>query len=469
MPKREHGRTNRLLQQWIWLEELRTNWRAIQSRLTPASPACLRQLAAIALRLRAARSPDEFAAILHDLLDLIAATEAAEYVRGLLARSTIPETPLPPASEYTQHNSAPSGPLGRATVERLLPAEAAALPEPAMAETGVALAADIAEPKDAIGVRLFFASNREASSSQKPGEQFGYGRTSRPVFGQISVSIPVTHRKGHLEKPGFFEHGKTHKHFAVGRDLELLEIDAFRARLERQLASDASRELLVFVHGFNVSFEDALLRAAQLKYDLNFHGEIVLFTWPSRGSLFAYSADLDTAQYSGTPLAEFLAAIAQGPWGRVHLLAHSMGGRVSLGGLVDPAAPEKGLGQVVLVAADVASDFFAQQFPRLSCKSEGRTSYVASKDRALWFSGKLVNLSGRIGYLDKEPFVIGGMETVDASPVDRGFLAHSYFSDIRAVLDDLGYLLGHHLPAGQRPNLREKRLASGEMYWQFPP
>jgi hypothetical protein len=61
------------------------------------------------------------------------------------------------------------------------------------------------------------------------------------------------------------------------------------------------------------------------------------------------------------------------------------------------------------------------------------------------------------------------METVDASAVDRGLLAHSYFSDIRAVLDDLGYLLGNRLPARQRPNLREKRLATGKLYWQFPP
>ena len=64
--------------------------------------------------------------------------------------------------------------------------------------------------------------------------------------------------------------------------------------------------------------------------------------------------------------------------------------------------------------------------------------------------------------------MIGGMDTVDASAVDRGLLAHSYFSDIRAVIDDLGYLLGNRLPASQRPNLREKRRATGELYWQFP-
>ena len=146
-----------------------------------------------------------------------------------------------------------------------------------------------------------------------------------------------------------------------------------------------------------------------------------------------------------------------------------MGGRVLLGGLVDSAASEKGLGQIALVAADVSTDFFAQQFPKFSAKGEGKTSYVASMDMALWISSKFVNLAGRIGYLEKEPFVIDGMETVDASAVDRGLLGHSYFSDIRAVLDDLGNLLGNRLPASQRLNLREQRLTSGKRFWQFPP
>jgi len=117
----------------------------------------------------------------------------------------------------------------------------------------------------------------------------------------------------------------------------------------------------------------------------------------------------------------------------------------------------------------VSTDFFTQQFPKASAKGERKTSYVASKDMALWISGKLVNLTGRIGYLEKEPFVIDGMETVDASAVDRGLLAHSYFSDIRAVIDDLGHLLGNSLPASQRPNLRERRLTTGKLFWQFPP
>jgi esterase/lipase superfamily enzyme len=43
-------------------------------------------------------------------------------------------------------------------------------------------------------------------------------------------------------------------------------------------------EALVFIHGFNNSFEDALRRAGQLAYDLRFDGPVFAFSWSSEGS-----------------------------------------------------------------------------------------------------------------------------------------------------------------------------------------
>jgi esterase/lipase superfamily enzyme len=48
---------------------------------------------------------------------------------------------------------------------------------------------------------------------------------------------------------------------------------------------------LVFLHGFNVTFEDAAIRAAQIGYDLKVPGATAFFSWPSRGSVAAYPAD----------------------------------------------------------------------------------------------------------------------------------------------------------------------------------
>ena len=49
-----------------------------------------------------------------------------------------------------------------------------------------------------------------------------------------------------------------------------------------------SRRVLVFVHGFNTSFESALFSFAQIVHDSKADVTPVLFTWPSRGSVFEY-------------------------------------------------------------------------------------------------------------------------------------------------------------------------------------
>jgi len=53
--------------------------------------------------------------------------------------------------------------------------------------------------------------------------------------------------------------------------------------------------VLLFVHGYNVSFEDAARRTGQLAYDLGFEGPTVFFSWPSRGSVTAYTRRADRA------------------------------------------------------------------------------------------------------------------------------------------------------------------------------
>ena len=44
------------------------------------------------------------------------------------------------------------------------------------------------------------------------------------------------------------------------------------------------QEVLVLVHGYNNSFEDAIKKAAQVKMDMPWKGLIVAFSWPSYGN-----------------------------------------------------------------------------------------------------------------------------------------------------------------------------------------
>ena len=52
-----------------------------------------------------------------------------------------------------------------------------------------------------------------------------------------------------------------------------------------------NKKVLVFVHGFNNSFKDAVQKAARVKLDMPWEGPIVAFSWPSFGDGSNYTGD----------------------------------------------------------------------------------------------------------------------------------------------------------------------------------
>ena len=58
------------------------------------------------------------------------------------------------------------------------------------------------------------------------------------------------------------------------------------------------RRALVFVHGYNNRFDDAVFRFAQLVHDTNAAVVPVLFTWPSRANALSYGYDRESAGLS---------------------------------------------------------------------------------------------------------------------------------------------------------------------------
>src|SRR5207237_7117372 len=127
--------------------------------------------------------------------------------------------------------------------------------------------------------------------------------------------------------------------------------------------SRAPKHLLVFVHGYRVGFEDALKRAAQVAFDLDFDGPSFVFAWPSQAKLLAYDEDLLNAQLSVGQFAAFLGALtASVPSTKVHVVPHSMGNVVMLGALEklgeDPAKRHGVMGEIIMAHPDIALDQF---------------------------------------------------------------------------------------------------------------
>ena len=232
------------------------------------------------------------------------------------------------------------------------------------------------------------------------------------------------------------------------------------------------RQALVFVHGYNVDFESALKRIAQIAFDLDFSGTCLLFSWPSKAKLLRYVYDRDSADIAVNHLIEFLdVAAEQMPNTRFHFLAHSMGNVVLLSALEKMALrggskTRIALGEIVLAHPDVDQDRFRQLARSIKDLAPRVTLYTSSNDRATWVS-KIVGGAGRAGGVR---IIVPSVDTIDISGLGTSLWStnHNVYASNPLLFGDLSRLLA----SGQRPP--EKRTWFFEpvktvdgMYWRY--
>lgn len=246
------------------------------------------------------------------------------------------------------------------------------------------------------------------------------------------------------------------------------ETDFFE-NLNRMIARSPQKDVLLFVHGFNVNFPNAVKRAAQIANDLPFNGAVVCYSWPSQGGVEKYLLDGQVAQASVDPMAQFLESVVKSvpPGTKINVVVHSMGNRVvmrAMNRLPDSFAELKPFQNVVLAAPDVGVSEFKDLAPAIIAQSHRVTLYSGSGDVAL-VASKAVNQERRAGD-SREPLIMDGIETIDVSAVDTSFMSHSYYGSNRAVLSDLFALLKQDTSALNRKWL-VTRNHLGDHYWAF--
>ena len=442
------------LQQLALVDALRANWGLIRLQAGSISAALNQQFITLGERLQNASSIAEVTQVIDDLLDLTKETPAAGYVRELVMRSSFGETSTTRSVESL------------VTTEQDLQTLSAA---PAYAqESCLGLGALLGQSSELSAgvtqVPVFFATNRKPA--ERAGQWFSGEVGNFTSLGLGSVTIPTgIHQLGALERPqwwNLFANKEDRESFFTLSGVETLKPAEFTTKLESAAGLAEAPDLLIFLHGFNVTFEEAALRAAQFAHDSKFRGIVVLFSWPSQGRLPSYSADEDRALASSDRLAGFLRILENGPWRKVHLLAHSMGNRVMLAGLADNPRPKLALGQIIFAAADVYVPVFEEKFPKLQDAGKlSATSYASKKDVPLWISSRL-HRGTRIGMIEQTPYVTDYLESIDATAVDNGLMGHGYWSAQRPLINDLQRLLHEGLGAKLR------QLDQIERYWAFP-
>jgi esterase/lipase superfamily enzyme len=323
-------------------------------------------------------------------------------------------------------------------------------------------------------VKVFFGTDRAVRGHSNKLVVTGFRNESGNLtYGTADVSIPLNHQTGVIEAPSILSFELTlnpQKHMSI-KKIRQAEGSEFFRQLKSRVNKSAKKDLFVFIHGFNMTFEDAALRTAQLAYDLKFAGAPVMFTWPSEGQIWRYTVDEANVEWSFRHFAKFLKdVVGQAEARTVHLIAHSMGNRAlsnAISLLMDKKEiSEKVFQQVILAAPDVDLGTFAQLADAMKSAAKQVTIYANENDLAVTASEYL----HRYARLGTENFIYPGIETIDATKIKTAWwdINHSYFGEQLPLLEDIKALLDFSLPAKQRKNLLEKSTVRGR-YWEFLP
>jgi esterase/lipase superfamily enzyme len=306
-------------------------------------------------------------------------------------------------------------------------------------------------------VPILVATTRQADGSM-PDELFNGERGLRMAFADITISIPpdANRQIGEVQWPASIPGDPTREF--VSFNTQMIDLATARTRFSERLRKPGIKgRALIFVHGFNNRFDDAVLRFAQIVHDSKAPAVPVLFTWPSRGSVFAYAYDRESANYSRDALASVLEALSDSPnVTEIGILAHSMGNWLTLEALRTMSL-KKGrvhpkIRDVMLAAPDVDVDVFRTQLAVLGKPAPRMTLFVSQDDQALRFSRRLWGNLPRLGSIDPEaePYraelAAAGITVVDLTALKTGdSLAHGKFAES----PDVVRFIGTRLASGQ--------------------
>jgi len=327
-------------------------------------------------------------------------------------------------------------------------------------------------------VPVMFGTDRKPDPEVKR-LTFSRERGKSLLLGRALVSVPKDHMSPQLERPRQLTVFKykialaaedPNKHFTI-QDIGLLTPDLFGEALRRQLTNSQyfKDHALVFLHGYNVAFDAALYRTAQIAYDLQFDGVPFLYSWPSGGGLGSYLYDRESAKQAEPFLQEFLELLMRESKARkISIIAHSLGNQLLLEVLKEIRAhkPQLKVSQVILAAPDIDRDVFQTIAGRIRGIGDRITLYASANDIAMKASGALAQ-GPRAG--DVPPVIIAGIDAIDVTSIGTDFLGlnHSRYAENVALLNDIKLILMKGDPSELRAPILRKIPAAGGAYWRW--
>lgn len=261
-------------------------------------------------------------------------------------------------------------------------------------------------------VPILIATKRTRSTTD-PGEMFDSGLAEQTSYASVMVSMPpdAVRKIGDVQWPATLP-GDPQQSF-VTVSANYLDKQSFGAALSTAAKKSGRGKVLLFVHGFNNRFDEAVYRFAQIIHDSKAPAVPVLFSWPSRGvvGLRAYQDDLENATGSREALEEALDGIAANANVKeVTIVCHSMGCFLTLEALHSKALRTGKIGSkvknVLLVAPDVNINLFRTQMREMGSARPRFALFLSQDDHALKLSRSIGGGDARLGdvHPDEEPY-----------------------------------------------------------------
>jgi esterase/lipase superfamily enzyme len=311
----------------------------------------------------------------------------------------------------------------------------------------------VAETQGTAVVDMLVATSRLPSDN--PATLFSGERAPQATITDVAVSIPSSQYRasGTVQWPKKLP-PDPQTDFAVVRVQPLATVAEGHEWVRRH---SSGGHAMVFIHGFNNTYEDGVFRFAQIVHDSGADVTPILFTWPSRAEVLGYNYDKESTNYSRTSLENTLKAlVADKNIKDITILAHSMGTWLAMESIRQMAIRDGGLPKkienVILASPDIDVDVFARQWSELGERKPNFTIFVSQDDRALALSRYISGDVQRLGQINpaEEPYKSklenAGITVVDLTKVKSAdSLNHGKFAESPEVVQ----LIGQRLVNGQ--------------------
>ncbi|WP_240336808.1 alpha/beta hydrolase [Tropicibacter sp. Alg240-R139] len=246
-------------------------------------------------------------------------------------------------------------------------------------------ALDVGTPKTVFAAT---SRTREADGS------FAHRRSETLSLLELTVSIPLSRTPGSLDFA--YANPNPNKQFTLAAREEFNNLDAFSKRLNQKIRQEGvpSRDVTIFVHGYNSTQTETAFRAAQLSHDIQLPGAMVIYSWPSRGKPFGYAYDYDSVLFARDGLESVIQKLKSTGVDNIFIVAHSIGSVLTMemlrqADIREPGWADRNLSGVVLLSPDIDVDLFKSQMGSLKKVPQPFVVVVSEKDRALNISGRL--------------------------------------------------------------------------------